>query len=147
MRVTIDSDDEPEWKRLAKYFNMRHICGVDEIRVSSGGGAGLHLIKRGLEISMQQSLDIRALLGEDSTRLLYDEILDHKPKQILWRMKKSSRSPQKPSGTAGRSGVLSPPINGNGRRRKARTITERDLLALPWFSGVPRGAYVRGGRR
>ncbi len=124
IRVTIDSDDEPEWKRLAKYFNMRRICGVDEIRVSAGGWPGLHLIKRGLAISMQQSLDIRALLGEDPTRLLYDEILDHKPKNILWRTKKF-----------------------NGRRHEARTITERNLLALPWFSRVPRGAYVRGGRR
>jgi len=120
MRVTLDIDHDCEWKRLAQYFNMKHICGVDEIRVSSSG-RGLHLFKRGLPISYEDSLNIRAMLGECETRLRFDGENNRKPKQIAFQAK-----------------VI------DGKRCEARTIDERDLLALPFKSRLPKGVYIRG---
>ena len=55
MRVTMDLDYPSEIKKLSSYFNMKHICGVDEIHVSAGGH-GLHYIKRGLDITYEEAL-------------------------------------------------------------------------------------------
>lgn len=119
MRVTVDKDLPcSELEILRTYFNMKHVCGVDEIRRSSGNG--FHFIKRGLPISYDGSLAIRALLGECETRLRFDGEKNFKPKQILWRSK-----------------II------NGKRQEARTITERDLLLLPWKSNPPRRCFLR----
>ena len=112
MRVTLDIDHHNELRRLMQYFNMKHICGVDEIRVSSSG-RGLHLIKRGLNISYEDSLKIRDMLGECENRLKFDEEKNHKMKQILWRSKKTE----------------------DGKTQEARVISEREILALPFKLG------------
>ena len=117
MRVTIDMDSPGELRKLATYFNLKHICGVDEIRVSASG-RGLHLFKRGLPITYEDSLLIREMLGDDPMRLRFDEEKNQKPKQILWCAK-----------------VI------NGERHEARTITERELLRLPFLSKIHGGWY------
>ena len=88
----------------------------------SAGGRGYHMLIKGLPISYDDSLKIRAMLGECETRLRFDMEKNLKMKQILWRAK-----------------VI------DGKRYEARTIDERDLLALPWLSRVPRGVFVRRG--
>ena len=141
MRVTLDLDTPGQLEILTKYYSMKHICGVDEIRVSSGGN-GLHFIKRGLEITYEQSLTIRATLGECSTRLEFDSDVDSlKPKSILWKSKNGKRM----------QFVEFPEIKlvdgevvlegGNGHM--ARTILERDLLALPFYQKLPREVFLR----
>ena len=123
-RITLDIDHSSEWRRLAQYFNMKHLCGVDEVRVSPSG-RGLHLIKRGLGINYEQSLGVRAVLGECGRRLEFDdpETTLMKPRQILWRAK-----------------II------DGKRYDAEQIDERSLLALPWVSRLPRGFYVEAKR-
>lgn len=123
MRVTLDVDHNSEWKRLAQYFNMKYVTGIDEIRVSASGEPNLHLIKRGLQISYENSLGVRAALGECPTRLRFDGENNMKPKQILWSEK-----------------II------KGKRLHARVITERDLLALPFFSKI-HGGWYRCGRQ
>ncbi len=140
MRVTLDIDTNNQLVIFTKYYSMKSICGVDEIRVSSSG-RGLHLIKRGLQITYNQALTIRAMLGECNTRLDFDSELDSlKPKSILWKSKNGRRM----------SAVEFPEIRlvdgdivlegGNGHM--ARKITERDLLMLPWKSNPPRKRYT-----
>lgn len=117
VRVTLDLDWPAEWKLLAAYFNCKNIFGrVDEIRRSSRGH-GYHLIIRGLPMTYIQSLKFRAWLGDCETRLKYDsDLSSHKPKQILFC---------------------------NKDKGHVQPIDERNLLALPFWSKIPRGCYVR----
>ena len=120
MRVTVDLDSPSQLKLLKVYYNLRRFGDV-EIR-RSAGGQGYHLLVYNLSITYDDSLKIRAMLGECETRLKFDSEKNLKMKQILWRAK-----------------VI------DGKRYEARTIDERDLLVLPWFSRVPRGVFVRRG--
>jgi len=121
MRITLDLDRPSELKLLSAYFNLKRFGDV-EVR-KSAGGAGYHLIVRGVPITYEDSLRIRAMLRECPMRLRFDEEATYKPKQILWKAK-----------------VI------RGKRYEARQIDERTLLALPWASRVPRSAYRRGTR-
>jgi len=117
LRVTLDLDAPTELGLLKAFYNLQRF-GEVELRESSGGHGGYHMICRGLPISYEDSLRIRETLGDDSMRLRFDEEKNHKPKSILWRAK-----------------VI------NGKRHEARTITERDLLSLPFLSKIHGGWY------
>lgn len=117
MRITLDLDEPSQLKLLKAYYNLRRFGNV-EIR-RSASGRGYHMIVRGLQISYEDSLTIRAMLGECETRLRFDSEKNKKMKQILWSAKETK-----------------------GRRYEARAITERDLLSQPFFSRVPRCVYV-----
>lgn len=117
MRITLDLDEPSELKLLKAYYNLRQFGNVEVRRSSSG--RGYHMIVRGLPISYDASLLIRAMLGECKTRLRFDSEKNMKPKQILWSAKTTK-----------------------GRRHEVRRIMERDLLAQPFFSRVPRSVYI-----
>lgn len=118
MRITMDLDFPSQLKLLSTYFNLRQF-GMVEVRVSASG-MGYHMIVRGLNITYEDSLRIRAMLGECRTRLRFDSEENHKMKQILWDQK-----------------VV------NERVYEARTITEADLLVLPSNSKPPMEVFKR----
>lgn len=140
MRVTLDVDRPSQIVLLSRYYTMKYVCGVDEIRVSAGGN-GFHFIRRGLKITYEQALQVRALLGECNTRLEFDTEASLKPTQILWKSKNGHKLRH----------IKFPEIRlvdgeivlegGNGSM--ARTITERDLLALPFTLRPPREVFLR----
>jgi len=134
MRVTVDLDWCSQLQLFKTYFNMRHIVGVDELRLSSSGH-GYHLIKRGLPITYEQSLEIRAMLSECGTRLKFDGEKNAKPKQILFTVKLTSPSDRLPT------------IEEILEIQRQRVIPESKLLALPWFSRVPRSYFVEKERK
>jgi len=73
---------------MMKYLKLWELTGVKpEPRISSRGH-GLQFICRGVQCSYAYSLEIRRMCGEDEKRLQFDEELDRKPKQILWREKR-----------------------------------------------------------
>ena len=142
MRVTLDLDRPGQLVLLTKYFTMKAICGIDEIRVSASG-CGFHFIKQGLKITYEQALKIRAMLGECCTRLEFDaeEATPFKPKQILWKSKNkhSLREVEFPEIRRVDGEIVLE--GGNGMM--ARKITERDLLMLPFKSRLPREVFIR----
>lgn len=144
MRASLDLDRPGQRVLLTKYFMMKKICGVDEIRVSSSG-QGYHFIKRNLQITYEQSLTIRAMLGECNTRLDFDSETDSlKPKQILWKSKNGR--PLKHVEFPEIRLVDGEIVLEGGNGSMARTITERDLLALPFNLRLPREVFLRWKR-
>jgi len=106
MRVTIDLDEPSEFALLKAYFNIKALNGGAEARISASG-EGYHFIVRGLPISFETSLRLRRLLGDDTTRIMFDEEESGKPKQVLYRKK---------------------------GKRQVLPLDEKNILALPFFS-------------
>lgn len=91
MRVTIDID-ERDLVRLGKIiaFFRKNYGIIPEVRVSSSG-RGFHVIAYGLDISYEESLKIRKMLGDDANRVMLDESI-LKPKQVLFSVKNGKKS-------------------------------------------------------
>lgn len=120
MRITLDLDYPSELRLLMAYFNLRHAFGQVELE-RSPTGAGYHLVARGADREAEQVF--RLMLGDDPERVRFDGEAVMKPKRILFQAKWVG-----------------------GRRHAAERVDERGLLAMPFFSRVPRGWYVCGRR-
>ena len=116
----MDLDFPSELQRLSTYFNLKRFGDV-EVRKSSTG-KGNHMIVRGIPITYEDSLRIRAMLGECPNRLRFDSEDNHKPKQILWCEK-----------------IV------DGISHYVQPLTERNILALPLCSRPPQVIFK--GRR
>jgi hypothetical protein len=104
MRVTVDLDKCGYLRLLMTYFNARYLTGREpEIR-RSASGRGYHLIVRGLRTTWDGCFVLRRLLGDDGTRVLFDEA-SVRPRQVLWESK---------------------------RGRHVEAVDPRSLLSSPW---------------
>jgi hypothetical protein len=119
VRLTVDLDHVPEWRFLAVYFNCRRFGEVEVER--SPRGHGYHLIVRGLPSSREAELVLRSMLGDDPNRVRFDRESEYKPRNILFQTKW---------------------VNGR-LRYDAQPLDERNVLALPLKSRLPRGVFVR----
>lgn len=109
---------------FSTYFNLKQCGRPVEIR-RSATGRGNHFLARGLQMSYEDALKVRAYLGECPTRLRFDsDTRSHKPKAILWREK----------------------IIG-GKVYKMQVLTEEDLLRLPFWSRPPQAMMKEKSRR
>ncbi len=115
----MDKDYPSALDLLTTYFNLKQCGRPVEIR-RSASGRGYHMIVRGLPISYEDSLRIRRTLGECKNRLRFDEEVNHKPRQILWREKTI-----------------------DGKRYVIQPLTEEDILRLPFCSRPPRAVFKR----
>ncbi len=121
MTLDIDRHSANENIVMMKYLKLRELTGVTpEVRISSRGH-GLQFICRGVQCSYDYSLEIRRICGEDKKRLEFDETLNYKPKQILWREKKAK-----------------------GKTRQIEPLDEKHIFSLPiWMSQLPRSYWLR----
>jgi len=86
MRVTIDVDK----KKLAMEILTKGIEKLgrvpDEIRISASG-KGFHYIWNSLDVSFEDSLQLREEIGDDPNRVRIDRACGLKPQQVLWTSK------------------------------------------------------------
>ena len=71
MRVTIDVDHQFNFLQIQKGIEM--FGRFPEIR-KSPSGRGYHLIWRNLQISWEESMKYRRLLGDDPRRIMIDKV-------------------------------------------------------------------------
>ena len=124
MRVTLDFDDLNEFRFLKAYLYLRHLAKRVEAWISSSGG-GRHVVGYGLRLDQRGAIELRRLLGDDPNRVRFDEetlfkpLGRRKPMQVLYDRR------------------------GKGRAVK---LDERSVLALPFFSKIPR-SHIVGRKR
>ena len=109
-------------KTLTTYFNLKRLGGEVEVCRSADGG-GYHIIAYGLPISFKTSLMLRKMLGDDPSRIKFDEdsyrLSLGKPLQILY-----TKKGEKP----------------------IERMDEGNLLCLPLYSKVTRSRYRSSGK-
>ena len=96
MRVTVDLDTDNALDMLKAYYNLR--CGTDDVEVYRTR-RGYHVIGYGFDLTPEEAVTVRTVLGDDENRIRLDEIAasggNAKPQQILWTHKYGRASRQK----------------------------------------------------
>jgi len=108
MRITVDLDYPSELQKLKTYLRMKNM-GIVEVCESSGGN-GFHMIISGLNLTLQEVIELRRWLGDDTGRIYFDELgYQFKPKQVLFTKKD---------------------------KKHIQWLDEGNILALPFFSRI-----------
>ena len=121
MRCTVDLDTLNQFKFLRAYLYLKRLSKRMEVWLSSSGG-GYHVVGYGLRLDQQGAIELRRLLGDDLNRIRFDEetltkpLGRRKPMQVLYDKR------------------------GYGEAVK---LDEGNILALPFFSRIPR-SYIVG---
>lgn len=119
MRLTFDYDHIAEWKLLADYLYLKHLFGHVEVE-RSPRRHGFHLIVHGVPPDPEIEHVMRCWFGDDPNRIKFDQESQFKPTRILFGTKWA-----------------------NGRRWNAEPLDERNVLALPFKSKLPK--RTKGG--
>jgi len=85
MRVTVDVDN-PSRLRVEYPMRVLKLLG-GQVFIRKSASRGLHIKAHGLNIPFWASLVLRALLGDDRHRVLFDFQRTFKPKQLLFTVK------------------------------------------------------------
>lgn len=90
MRITVDLDD-PTRTDIWVAWSVLSCYGVPQGRISSSG-TGVHLKVHGFEGSLEDTIPIRIVAGDDRRRIWYDLYYKEKPRQIMFTSKKGRYS-------------------------------------------------------
>lgn len=131
--IGIDLDNPSQIRLLRAYLMAKNIGDVLILRTGLKGDHHYHIrIKLNREISLESNIEIRRFLGDDESRLKWDERRLRIPKLRSW------------IDTVFNLKGISMRRRYGKRKIKVVSVEEYGYypLSLPFFSQIPRGWYV-----
>ena len=92
MRVTVDLDTK-DFRELQKTLRAGFDLKLGVPNKIEKTRKGYHIVWRGKELSFDEAMAFRIMLGDDDMRILFDLFTEHK--QVLFRRKRIKRIKRK----------------------------------------------------